>query len=256
MIISKIQGGLGNQIFQWAYGKFLSTKNKTNLHLDLSFFTNQYGNTNRNFELNLFPKIDLPKSDITKKPFVYINDNFQFKNLNYDDQYNYYLNGFWQSEKYFIEVSDLIKDQLSPTEDQLITLKKNINPNSVSLHIRRSDYLTSNGFHPVQTLEYYKNAINKIGKYENLYVFSDDIDWCKNNLEFKNIVFVEGKTNIEDLWLMSLCDHNIIANSSFSWWGAWLNNNPNKMVIAPKLWFGQHVNINSGDIVPDEWIKL
>lgn len=124
MIISKIQGGLGNQIFQWAYGKFLSTKNKTNLHLDLSFFANQVGNTNRNFELGLFPKIDLPKFDVTKKPFVYINDNFQFKKLNYDDQYNYYLNGFWQSEKYFIEVSNLIKDQLSPTEDQLITLKK------------------------------------------------------------------------------------------------------------------------------------
>lgn len=256
MIVSKIQGGLGNQIFQWAYGKYLSTQNKTDLHLDLSFYSNQAGNTGRNFELNLFPKIVLPQTSTNDKPFIQINDNFIFKNLDYDNQYNYYLNGFWQSEKYFNEISSLIKYELSPSDDQLIILKDIIKPNSVSLHIRRSDYLTSNGFHPVQSIEYYQNAIEGVPYYENLYIFSDDIDWCKNNLGFKNMVFVEGKSNIEDLWLMSLCDHNIIANSSFSWWGAWLNNNPNKIVIAPKLWFGQHVNINSGDIVPDEWIKL
>jgi hypothetical protein len=87
-------------------------------------------------------------------------------------------------------------------------------------------------------------------------VFSDDINWCKQNLSFPKMQFVEGQDNIEDLWFMSLCSNNIIANSSFSWWGAWLNNNPEKKVIAPKNWFGQYANINSSDIVPETWILL
>ena len=224
--------------------------------VDLNYFDNQGTNTTRNFELRSFPNIKLNQNLTPKKTIVRVNDNFIFKSINYNEEYDYYLDGFWQCERYFQDAQLKIREELTPSKEKLLEFRQIISTNSVSLHIRRSDYLTSNGFHPVQTLEYYKNAINKIGKYENLYVFSDDIYWCKNNLEFKNMVFVEGKTNIEDLWLMSLCDHNIIANSSFSWWGAWLNNNPNKMVIAPKLWFGQHVNINSGDIVPDEWIKL
>ena len=104
--------------------------------------------------------------------------------------------------------------------------------------------------------EYYKNALDIIGGYENLYVFSDDINWCKTNLKFKNMVFVEGNDDVEDLWLMSLCDHNIIANSSFSWWGAWLNINPNKKVISPKRWFGEQTNLSSDDIIPVSWTKI
>jgi hypothetical protein len=256
MIITKLQGGLGNQLFQWAYGKYLSERFSTELSLDLSFYQNQFGNTPRTFELTNLPNLKVPERLSPSKPIVYLNDDFTFKPIDYKSNHDYFLNGFWQSEKYFKSVSNLIKLELSPTEDKLNELSKKIEGNSISLHIRRTDYLTSNGFHPTQTIQYYQDAIRLIGDYKNIYIFSDDIEWCKNNLTFKNTVFIEGQSNIEDLWLMSLCDNNVIANSSFSWWGAWLNNNPNKIVVAPKLWFGEHTGINSGDIIPENWIKI
>jgi hypothetical protein len=95
-----------------------------------------------------------------------------------------------------------------------------------------------------------------IGNYDQLLIFSDDIDWCKNNLQFKNMVFIENQNTFEDIWLMSLCKHNIIANSSFSWWGAWLNKKSDKIVIAPNDWFGPNSNLNTSNIVPQTWIKL
>ena len=124
------------------------------------------------------------------------------------------------------------------------------------MHIRRTDYVTSNGYHPVQSIEYYKNALDIIGGYESLYVFSDDINWCKSNLRFKDMTFVQNSEDIDDLWMMSLCKNNIIANSSFSWWGAWLNDNPNKKIISPKMWFGEQTNLNSDDISPISWVKI
>jgi hypothetical protein len=126
----------------------------------------------------------------------------------------------------------------------------------VSLHVRRTDYVTSNGYHPVQSIEYYKNAIDIIGDYDYIFVFSDDIQWCKDNLKFKNMVFMEGFSDIEDLHIMSLCQNNIIANSSFSWWGAWLNIHPEKKIIAPTNWFGEQANLNTSDMIPSDWIKI
>jgi hypothetical protein len=95
-----------------------------------------------------------------------------------------------------------------------------------------------------------------LGDYNNIFVFSDDITWCRNNLGFKNMIFVEGNVDIEDLWLMSLCEKNIIVNSSFSWWGAYLNTSKDKVVIAPSNWFGPSAGLNSSDIIPDEWNKI
>ena len=145
---------------------------------------------------------------------------------------------------------------MQPTTKTLEKLKKKINGKSISLHVRRTDYVTSNGFHPVQTVEYYNKAIETIGSYDQILVFSDDINWCKENLNYDNVLFVENQDNLEDMWLMSLCDHNIIANSSFSWWGAWLNQNKDKIVIAPKNWFGSQSNLNDLDIIPNNWVKI
>lgn len=267
MIITKLQGGLANQLFQFAYGKSLSLKYNTPLYIDNSFYmSHQFGSTKRNFSLNKFPNLDytiMPNernislwNNENKKVNTRINDNFHYKELKYNENSNYYLDGYWQSEKYFKEISDILKKELSPSEEDLIRLKEIIPNNSVSLHIRRTDYVTSNGFHPVQSIEYYKKALSLIGDYENIVVFSDDIPWCKENLKFDSMIFIDGYDDVEDLWLMSLCDHNIIANSSFSWWGAWLNNNPNKKVIAPKNWFGKQSNLNQSDIIPDSWIKI
>ena len=262
MIITKLQGGLANQLFQWAYGRSLSLKYNTPLYIDNSFYLNtQFGNTKRDFSLSKFPNLDytiipnernisLWSNEKEKVRLVNLNDDFNYKELNYDETSHYYLNGYWQSEKYFIEYEDIIKKQLKPNIDL------NIESGSISLHIRRTDYVTSNGFHPVQSMDFYKNALDIIGDYNKLYIFSDDIKWCKENLRFDNMVFVEGNEDVVDLWSMSLCDNNIIANSSFSWWGAWLNNNKDKKVIGPKNWFGQQANLNTSDIIPESWVKI
>jgi len=256
MIISKLQGGLGNQIFQWAYGRSVSSLHGFNFQLDIGSYNHD---SRRKYSLDKFPNIFDPILNSPQQGnFQRIMDDFNYRDIDFDSQGKYYLDGYWQSEKYFIKSEDLIKSELSPTES-ILSKSQNILPKSsinVSIHIRRTDYLESNGYHPIQPIEYYQNGLDLIGLYDNIIVFSDDISWCKSNLKFNNMIFIDGFSDIEDLWLMNLCDHNIIANSSFSWWGAWLNNNPNKKVIAPIKWFGDKTNLNTDDIIPNNWIKI
>lgn len=255
MIISKIVGGIGNQMFQYAYGRFLSEKHNRELYLEISFY--QY-TPNRHFILNLFENTNINTSILLdNKQTLRIEDNFIYKNLEIENMYNYYLDGYWQSEKYFKEIEDIIKYEFSPSKNTLEKLQKVplIDKNIVSLHIRRTDYLSSNGYHPVQSLDYYTNALNMI-EHDYIFVFSDDIEWCRKNLPYKNMIFNSGLSDIEELHLMSMCKNNIIANSSFSWWGAWLNNNPNKIIISPSTWFGEKANLSSNDIISEGWIKI
>lgn len=254
MIISRLQGGLGNQMFQWAYGRSLELKYNKKLYLETSFYTNTF----RSYSMNKFPNMTSELFRPSNIKCTEITDSYFYNEIDLDIKYNYFLNGYWQSEQYFKEYQDIIRKELAPSDEILEKLKKTplLDTNTISIHIRRTDYVTSNGYHPVQSLEYYENAIKTIGDYDYLFVFSDDIQWCKNNLTFNNIIFIEGLSDVEDLWLQSLCKHNIIANSSFSWWGAWLNNNPDKKVIAPNNWFGSQVNLNTSDILPKEWIKI
>tara|TARA_R110000824_G_scaffold56198_5_gene154047 strand:- start:207 stop:986 length:780 start_codon:yes stop_codon:yes gene_type:complete len=259
MIISKMVGGLGNQMFQYAYAKNLSLVNNTDFYLDTSFYDNQIGVTPRTFTLNKFPNVSLNLSLPTSMPpLTTIKDNFLY-NPNEIPKNNSFLDGYWQSEKYFKKSKNTIIKDFSPnttTIKTLITKYPQITNNTISLHIRRTDYLNSNGYHPVQTIDYYENAIDILGEYDNIFIFSDDVEWCKNNLSFDSMVFVEGNSDVEDLWLMSLCKNHIIVNSSFSWWGAYLNTSKNKKVIAPSNWFGLGVNIDTNDIVPDEWCRI
>ncbi len=258
MIIMQVMGGLGNQIFQWAYGKCLSKIYDVPFYLDASFYDRECGATLRSFSLNKFPNISYDLIEYpskTPQDIIIIYDNFHYNKIDYDPSHNYYLGGYWQSEKYFIDIENTIRDNLEPTEsikDKLLSAYPV--SNSVSIHIRRTDYLALSTIHPVQSISYYEEALSLV-KYKNILVFSDDIDWCKQNLKFQNMIFVENNDNIEDMWLMSLCEHNIIANSSFSWWGAWLNKNKNKTVIAPSKWFGEGYFCDI-DIVPNNWIKL
>lgn len=250
MIISKLQGGLGNQLFQWAYGEALSVEHNTSLVLDLGNYTKTCSNiTPRSYELHKFPYIKTDNGKSNNKPIIFVHDIFRYKKLDYDDNYSYYLDGYWQSEKYFITIRNTIVEKLQRPKE----VTKNDTGISVSLHVRRTDYLTSNNFHIVQNINYYNSALDIIGEYDKLYIFSDDIEWCKKNLKYHNMVFL-NQSNVEDLWSMASCDHNIIANSSFSWWGAWLNTNPNKIVVAPKNWFGNN-DIDTTDILPSSWIK-
>ena len=248
MIIVKLKGGLGNQMFQYAYGRKLTLERQATLVLDKTYLTpiRQLitGTTTRHYELGEF-KI---KAKFTKA-----------KGHNY-------LDGYWQNEKYFKDIRHiLLKDfTLKKKTNNFLKLKKLIaETNSVSIHFRRGDYVkraVTRKYHGVLNLNYYRRAIALIGeKVEkpNFFVFSDDISWVKKNFKIgKPLTFISGLrklTNSEELILMSLCKHNIIANSSFSWWGAWLNKNPAKIVIAPKRWFRAKTD---SEIVPQSWIKL
>ena len=169
--------------------------------------------------------------------------------------------GYFQSEKYFKKYESEIKELFKPDdfEKKYLEEKYNeiLNLNTVSLHIRRGNYVEKKYYHENQTLDYYNKAISILGKENHYLIFSDDISWCKENFNFlKNKTFIEGNLDYQDLYLMSMCKDNIIANSSFSWWGAWMNNKNNR-VIAPSKWFGPGLrHNNTKDLYCDNWIIL
>jgi hypothetical protein len=171
------------------------------------------------------------------------------------------IDGFFQSEKYFAHHRKLVIDFF----DFSFINKKYIDENytyitdkkCTSIHIRRGDYLKFPNHHPTQTIDYYYDSIEILKNNTDLFViFSDDIQWCKENLKLENILYIEDEKDYIELYLMSLCDNNIISNSSFSWWGAWLNENPRKKVIGPLKWFGDAIQHKTGDILPENWIKI
>jgi hypothetical protein len=127
-----------------------------------------------------------------------------------------------------------------------------------SIHVRRGDYLALQNHHPIQSIEYYQNAIDIIGNDKHFLIFSDDIKWCEENFGgLTNKTYITGNQDYEDLYLMSMCRNNIIANSTFSWWGAWLNKNEDKKVIAPKQWFGvSNSHLDTSDLYCKKWITI
>jgi hypothetical protein len=258
MKLIKIKGGLGNQMFQYAYGRTLEISGKK-IAFDISFF---YGNkspndTDRIFELNNF-NLETNASFLKEKKENFVKKIYQkiLNKLGLIDQ-------FYQSEKYFKEIDYQIRREF--------TLKKPIsdpeieNSNSVSVHVRRGDYVNdskTNQYHGTCSMEYYKKAIAEIKeKYPEVvfYFFSDDIDWVKENFNIDGEKMKIGSnsslSDCEELILMSKCKHNIIANSSFSWWAAWLNQNPDKIVIAPKKWMNKELG-SRPNITPESWIKI
>ena len=128
---------------------------------------------------------------------------------------------------------------------------------TTAIHVRRGDYLKFSKHHPAQTAEYYNNGMELLrNKTDTFIVCSDDIEWCKQNIIGDNVVYIENERDYIELYLISLCDNVIISNSSFGWWGAWLNKNSNKTVIATKQWFGEAISHNESDIIPNKWIKI
>lgn len=259
MIIVKIQGGLCNQLFQWAFGYSLSKKNNTNVYYDISFFQHEnYLDKRidvRDFCLPNLLNTEIPLitqeivNEFKSKPQHVINEPSSFLNFDYNDQYSYYFIGYWQNEKYIQDIREDILSFIDFNIDHDFDFK-----DSCSLHFRRGDYLSLSHVHPIQPINYYKKALDIIKPKGNLFIFSDDINWCKANLKFEKMTFMNNKSNINDLKFMSLCENNIIANSSFSWMGAWLNQNKNKKVVFPKQWFSDREN--TSDTKPAEWIQI
>lgn len=172
------------------------------------------------------------------------------------------LNGYFQTELYFKKYEQEIRKDFSFRKTityEVVPFMKSLNCSQeiVSVHIRRGDYVNLQQFHPLCSKEYYLEAMRLFPDCKFV-IFSDDIEWCKQNFgENKNIVYSSLENHGQDLCAMSMCDHNIIANSSFSWWGAWLNNNKDKKVVAPNRWFGEaYSDKNTKDIYCEGWIRL
>jgi len=191
---------------------------------------------------------------------VHNEPSFNYSPISYNKGENLLLSGYFQSEKYFINNKEFILNLFKPTKEikeHILSVLPKIK-NSTSIHIRRGDYLNLPDYHPQQPIDYYISSVNLLGVDRDYLIFSDGLDDIKDWFDFlPNKQFITLGKNYLDLYAMSMCEHNIICNSTFGWWGAYLNENKNKKVIAPNKWFGPaSAHINSSDIVPDNWIKI
>lgn len=169
------------------------------------------------------------------------------------------FNGFFQSHKYFNE--QLVRSLFAiDTDTHALLVSKYphlIREKMISINIRRGDFIKHPDYHPICPLEYFKQAIDLLGHDRNFFITSDDLEWCKEHFKGNNFYFAEHTHPLYDLYLQTLCTDNIISNSTFSWWGAWLNPRPEKRVIAPKKWFGPEASdFNTKDLLPDLWTKI
>jgi hypothetical protein len=258
MITSYLQGGLGNQMFQIAAAYTLSLKLNVECKFDFkaSFVSTQGYGANK-YKDNIFKNVN--NGEINFSTFKqYREPEFKFNELPLVD--NLVLIGNFQSEKYLPENKDELLE-LFNFEDEInnnikrILLEQTKGDTVTAIHVRRGDYLLNPNFHPVCSLEYYKEAIAIIGKGKYI-LLSDDMDWCKKNFVGEEFIYSPFTNEIEDLYLMMNCDNHIIANSSFSWWGAYLSKNNDNKVIAPKTWFGPNGPQDTKDIYLNKWIKI
>lgn len=289
MIVVRLMGGLGNQLFQYAAAKHLSVLNNAELYFDTSFFSTKTEDTTpRKFELDVFHiKYKLATDEmlnhfhgcefnstelvLTKLLSFGKFKKYKFNEYGFDEHFldlkgNYYVRGFFQSEKYFSSIKSIIREELIidqehlPADVPLVNQIKNT-ANAVSIHIRRGDYirnLTSMDAHGICSKDYYVKSIKllreKLGEDLHFYIFTDDPTWVRNEMNWAiDSTIVSDKKPIEDFYLMSLCNHNIIANSTFSWWAAWLNENENKSIIVPKQWTNM-LQTEKIELAPKNWI--
>ena len=288
MVIVKLIGGLGNQLFQYALGRKLSHRLSTTLKLDITAYASdplrdyslspfnikaQFASTKElaPYHSKLFrymPRL----SQLLRLPFGWTLLQENRVNL-FDSRIesvsgNVYLKGYWQSERYFADIAETIRQEFAvtaPLSGRNAELAGHIQEcQSVSLHVRRGDYVTNpvtKQAHGICSLAYYDRAVAHIASSVSrpiFFVFSDDPAWVRENLILPFPTHIvdhnDSDHGYEDIRLMSLCSYHIIANSSFSWWGAWLNNAFDKIVIAPKIWFRS--DIPTTDLIPDKWVKL
>ncbi len=292
MIVVRLIGGLGNQMFQYVAGRALAIYHNTDLYLDTTYlgFDPDGAYTKRNYELEPFAlKAQIADKKvlgefqnsplfITKLksffPGMFNKMVFNESQTSFHEQFfklpaNTYLNGYWQDENYFSTHRELLLkefDLRKKSSSYQSLIEQVTSGNSISIHVRHGDYLTldtANAFHGVLPLTYYLEAVEYFTKTNQdftFFIFSDDLDWCRKNLGFiTNAHFIDGKklgiSSQEELLTMSHCQHNIIANSSFSWWAAWLNTNKNKTVIAPHYWFNK-MQEQPENLIPFNWIRL
>jgi hypothetical protein len=291
MIIVELSGGAGNQFFQYAAAIALALKHNAEVKVVNKYLfipnktlgnTYAYGlsslaepavvasddeiivfrDTKANVILNLFGLV---------RNVVFKEKQFHYNNRFWNAGSNVYLKGTFQSEKYFIPYQASIHEKLRLPDLEYQKIVPELwaiissSGETISMHVRRGDYVTNriaNDVLGVLPISYYKEGYEYILQttdVKNTLIFSNDIDWAKQNFNFvENAIFVDTRNTRNDLidfYLMQHCTHNIIANSSFSWWAAYLNKNPNKIVIAPKKWFNK-APYDTKDLIPETWIRI
>jgi hypothetical protein len=292
MIIVQLLGGLGNQMFQYAIGRRLAWERNTSLKLDITHYQQdplrRYGLHQFNIQAEVASLDELNpilNSSTGRKAIRWLERRFfpftarSTLHERYPYQYDsdvprcsrrtIYLQGYWQNEAYFKPIERLIREDftwrnaLNPASHEIARQIREVI--SVSLHIRRGDYAhnpVTQRFHGLLPMEYYVQASEhiaaQVGK-PHFFVFSDDPQWAEENLRLRYpLTFIRhngGNSDQEDLRLMSLCQHHIIANSSFSWWGAWLSDNPNKIVFAPCKWLNNPI-LDTTYVTPSGWHRI
>lgn len=276
MILTEMIGGLGNQMFQYAAGLALAHQSGVALrYSDAGFDEYQL----RQFTLTDFgisgKRASLAeRSQIAREGRLIVEAESRFEPKLLDRHRCAYLRGYWQSERYFISSRSRLLSEFVPIQDigdiNRLTIERMRNSVSIAMHVRRGDYVTNNhtnAFHGTLPIAYYQAALTRINAEIGLsqaknvchFIFSDDPDWCRDNFGFlKSIEIVSHNLNGRpalDIHLMQHCRHHIIANSSFSWWGAWLNDDPEQIVVAPKNWF-RKTTIDCRHIVPERWHRI
>jgi hypothetical protein len=256
-------GSLGNQMFQLAATISYGADNELEVIIPYreSFFEESYGRRvdyiDTGFDLNLKYLSDPPKIDVKLEEKA-----FQYSPLKEICDQNVSLEGYFQSYKYFQNNNDLIQTIFTnfskETRDgvSMIATQLPYNKSLTAIHVRRGDYVNKQDYHTLLNLDYYEAAKKEIGENQEYIVFSDDIPWCKDNFDSSHW-FIDSGDPFVDLGVMTCCDNFIIANSSFSWWGAWLSFNPNKKVVVPKKWFGPKNNhLSTEDLILPNWIQI
>jgi hypothetical protein len=251
-------GGLGNVLFQVTAAYVVSLRDNMDLIIDP---TNHYGGHHgiHRYKNNILRHFKFSETPISLEG--YGERGHHFTELPKFES-SVKLHGYFQSEKYFLDFKKEILEVFSPIDEIIQNLNEKygevIKNGANSIHIRRGDYVGLPNHHPLTSMEYYSESVKILGDDSVYLIFSDEISWCKENFNFiKNKIFVDDLLDYEEIYLMSLCKNNIIANSTFSWWGAWLNKNEEKKVISPKIWFGESLHYhNTSDIYCEGWIKL
>ena len=260
MITCRLKGGLGNMMFQIAFLEYEGKKNN---------FQTGYWNVNQNIQHLNNDKLHNPKLNHATE-YLKIFKNFNWHKTAAQPTYenvipfhsepfkvadNTSYDGYFQSEQYFPD-RNFILNLFQPSEfinQQLVKYNNLLKGVTCSIHVRRGDYLKF-GLHAVRDMEYYQKGMHRVGNVDNYLIFSDDLDWCKKNFIGDKFVFIDNEKDYVELFLQSKCTHNIISSSSFSWWGAYLNQGINKKVIGPAQWFTTpKPNGQKENILPERW---
>lgn len=256
LISGNLLGGLGNQLFVAAHAIAQGITHNREVVFVPRSYTPLQGRQTKNYINNIFRNLKFVDNingfeRVFETPLGEVIHNLKNGNIVFD--------GYFQSSKYFLGHDEKIREIFSPTEEFISEMMKKhpeLNQeNTLSIHIRRGDCLMFPDIHPVSTEKYIERAVKEIGKYSHVFVFSDDKLWVKENLKFENVTYVNDE-DYREMWLMSLCKNNVIVNSTFSWWGSFLNKNPNKKIVAPSIWFGPKGPRDPKDIYEPYWVVL